>query len=166
MKTNQFRISIAIEDKKTGEIVLLVVNDMPTSNGIALEDEDTGPPADADETDNLARGLEGSLTCSKTEWLSIKNEATRQGVEWAQGLTKTKTPNTFWSAKPKVVVISIDHDGILDGSDPLLSVREKNGVQRLWGSIDGRVSRVVVRDRRTAHVIVSDELQTLLDEDK
>lgn len=166
MKTNQFRISIAIEDKKTGEIVLLVVNDMPTSNGIALEDEDTGLPADADETDSLPRGLEGSLICSKAEWLSIKNEATRQGVEWTQGLTNTKTPNTFWSAKPKVVVISIDHEGILDGSDPLLSVREKNGVQRLWGNIDGRVSRVVVRDRRTAHVVVSDELQALLDEKK
>jgi len=166
MKTNQFRISIAIEDKKTGEMVLLVVNDAQTSNGIALEDDDSVTQVSADDPDDLPRGLEGSLTCSKAEWLTIKNEAARQGVVWSQGLTKTKTPNTFWSAKPKVVVIHVDHQGILDDSDPLLTLKERNGVQRLWGTVEGRISRVVVRDPRTSQMTVSPELQALLDDDQ
>ncbi len=162
MKTNEFRISIAIEDKKSGEMVLLVVNDLLVENSIKLEDDDESAPPDNASAEVLPRGLEGTLTCSKAQWLQIKAQAVQQGVVWSQGMTKTKTPNTYWSAKPKVVVIHVNHDGIFDGIDKQLTIKVRDGVQRLWGSIDNRIARVVVRDPRQ-RVTVSDELQAMLD---
>lgn len=147
-KTNEFRISIAIEDKKTGGMVLLVTNDHLFKNRVVL-DENEATEEDPN-TDVLPMGMEGSLTCSKATWLRIKSEAAKQGVSWSQGTTKTKTPNTYWSSKPRVTVIHVDHDGLLDGSDKKLSIVNTPKGNQVRGSIDDRVSRVVVRDRRQA----------------
>ena len=137
-KVNEFRISIAIEDPKAGGMTLLV----------AVE-----TPPNAIFRDLLPAKLEGSLSCSMMTWARIKNEAMKQGAQWSQGITKTKTPNTFWSSKPKVTVLHIRHDGLLDGTDPAFQIIDGPDSLRLVGKIDDRVDRVVVRDRRSNLVI-------------
>ena len=132
-KINEFRISIAIEDPKAGGMTLLV----------AVE-----TPPNAIFRDLLPAKLEGSLSCSMMTWARIKNEAMKQGAQWSQGITKTKTPNTFWSSKPKVTVLHIRHDGLLGGTDPAFQIIDGPDSSRLVGTIDDRVDRVVVRDRR------------------
>ena len=132
-KVNEFRISIAIEDPKAGGMTLLVAVETP-SNAIFR--------------DLLPAKLEGSLSCSMMTWARIKNEAMKQGAQWSQGVTKTKTPNTFWSSKPKVTVLHIRHDGLLGGTDPAFQIIDGPDSSRLVGTIDDRVDRVVVRDRR------------------
>jgi hypothetical protein len=72
----------------------------------------------------------------------------KQGAQWSQGVTKTKTPNNYWSSKPKITVIHIRHDGLLDGADSAFRISDGADDPRLIGSIDDRIDRVVVRDRR------------------
>jgi hypothetical protein len=137
-KVNEFRISIAIEDPKAGGMTLLVAVETPPS---------------AIFRDLLPAKLEGSLSCSMMTWARIKNEAMKQGAQWSQGVTKTKTPKTFWSSKPKVTVLHIRHDGLLGGTDPAFQIIDGPDSLRLVGKIDDRVDRVVVRDRRSNLVI-------------
>jgi hypothetical protein len=141
---NEFRISIAIEDPQSGGMTLLVAVEAQ-ENSIALDREG--------EDQGLSREflplLEGSLSCSMVTWMRIKGEAMKQGARWSQGITKTKTPNSFWSSKPKVTVIHVRHSGLLDGSDASFQLVEGPNGQRLQGNIDDRVERVLVRERRT-----------------
>jgi hypothetical protein len=80
--------------------------------------------------------------------MRIKGEAMKQGAQWSQGVTKTKTPNTFWSSKPKITVIHVRHNGLMNGEDPSFRLEEGPNGQRLMGNIDERIDRVVVRERR------------------
>lgn len=148
-KINEFRISIAIEDAKTGGITLLVSVETPT-NSLALNDESSGSDS---LCELLPTKFEGSLSCSVVTWTRIKKEAMKQGAQWSQGVTKTKIPNTFWSSKPKVTVIHVRHDGLLDGSDAAFQIVDGPEGSRLLGNIDGRIDRVVVRDRRVNTVV-------------
>ena len=138
-KSNEFRIAIAIEDEKSGKITLLVANEVP-ENRIALDDE--GDPT----RDLLPRNLEGTFTCSVSTWLRIKAESTQQGAQWTKGVTKKGSP--YWSSKPKVTVIHVDHGGLIDGLDPAFTLGSDWKGPRLEGDIDGRVSRIVIRGRR------------------
>jgi hypothetical protein len=142
---NEFRVSIAIEDPQSGGMTLLVAVEVPP-NSINLdraEDDEREPTREL-----LPTKLEGSLSCSMATWLRIKNEAMKQGAQWSQGITKTKTPNKFWSSKPKVTVIHVRHSGLLDAGDSAFQLVEGPNGQRLQGDIDDRVERVLVRDRR------------------
>jgi hypothetical protein len=143
-KVNEFRISIAIEDPKAGGMTLLVALETPP-NAIVLDDNESESDSGRDL---LPAKLEGSLSCSMMTWARIKNEAMKQGAQWSQGITKTKTPNTFWSSKPKVTVLHIRHGGLLGGTDPAFQIIDGPDSSRLVGTIDDRVDRVVVRDRR------------------
>ena len=143
-KVNEFRISIAIEDPKAVGMTLLVALETPP-NAIVLDDNESESDSGRDL---LPAKLEGSLSCSMMTWSRIKNEAMKQGAQWSQGITKTKTPNTFWSSKPKVTVLHIRHAGLLDGADPAFRIVDGPDGSRLVGTIDDRVDRVVVRDRR------------------
>jgi len=143
-KVNEFRISIAIEDPKAGGMTLLVALETPL-NAIVLDDKESESDSGRDL---LPSKLEGSLSCSMMTWARIKNEAMKQGAQWSQGITKTKTPNTFWSSKPKVTVLHIRHEGLLDGTDLAFRIVDGPDGSRLVGTIDDRVDRVVVRDRR------------------
>jgi hypothetical protein len=148
-KVNEFRISIAIEDPKSGGMLLLVgVEVSPNSIDLGRMNDDQ-----ATGRDLLPAQLEGSFSCSMKTWMRIKGEAVKQGVQWTQGLTKTKAPNTYWSSKPKVTVIHVRHGGLLDGADAVFSVEPTPTGDRLMGNIDDRVERVVVRDRRVMTAI-------------
>ena len=141
---NEFRISIAIEDPKSDGMTLLVAVEV-SPNSINLDDELKERMA---RRDLLPHTLEGSFSCSRTTWMRIKGEAMKQGAQWSQGVTKTKTPNTFWSSKPKITVIHVRHNGLMNGEDPSFRLEEGPNGQRLMGNIDERIDRVVVRERR------------------
>lgn len=141
---NEFRISIAIEDPKCDGMTLLVAVEVPP-NSLNLGNDNDAPRT---VRDLLPHTLEGSFSCSRTTWMRIKGEAVKQGAQWSQGVTKTKTPNTFWSSKPKVTVIHVRHSGLLDGEDSSFRFEQGPNGQRLMGNIDDRIDRVVVRERR------------------
>lgn len=148
-KINEFRISIAIEDPQSGGMTLLVgVEVPPNSIDLNRTNDDQTPDRDV-----LPTQLEGSFSCSTKTWMRIKGEAGKQGAQWTQGLTRTKKPNTYWSSKPKVTVIHVRHDGLLNGEDAVFSLVQTPSGQRLVGNIDDRVERVVVRDKRVTIAI-------------
>jgi hypothetical protein len=145
MNSHPFRISIALEGPKAGEMKLLVIHDSPGSLKISKELLDM-MGEDGDTSDVMPDRIEGTFFCSTAEWLRIKRVSEQQGAEWVQAVSRIG--QTFWSCKPKITVLQVMHGSIFSGEDGQIRVIAANGEAKLEGSIDARVAQVTVRDPR------------------
>lgn len=146
MFSHPFRISIALEDEKSGGMKILAVHDGDGSN-IKISDDLLGLMGKKHEVGNfMPSRIEATFFCTRATWLTIKNKSLQQGAQWRQAVSKIG--QTYWSCKPKITVLEVLHLGALVGDDPLIHQMGGAGQLRLEGTIDDRVSQVRVRDPR------------------
>ena len=143
MNTHPFRISIALEGPKAGEMKLLVVHD--SSGNLKVSKELLDMMGQDEETPDLMPDrIEGTFICSAATWLRIRRISEQQGAEWTAAVSRIG--QNYWSCKPKITVLHVLHGAIFSGSDKQIRVVSAKGEAKLEGSIDDRVAQVLVRD--------------------
>lgn len=100
----------------------------------------------------VPRGTEATFLCTQAEWTKIKMAATQLGASWSQGVSRIG--QTYWSSKPKITVLEMVNNGIVEGEDPALRMVGS----KVEGTIDGRVVGVKVRDPRTQNMVAIEGL--------
>jgi hypothetical protein len=150
MYLNSFRISIALEDEATGGMRLLVVHELPfgTYEASGIDGKPELLPAGADDRRST---IEGTLYCSGRTWANIRRQTVAQGAQWIDAVSVKK--ERYWSCKPKITVLELQHNGICDATeDSRIWINENNAdsaqPRRIEGSIEELLVRVTVRGSR------------------